>query len=148
MKLLTRWLTCISLVSFLWDIGKQYNPTCDAAFSHLGLFYLLRAVFMERWTKNLKSLGTKNSKSLGTKNSKSLGTKNSKSLGTKNSKSLGTKNSKSLGTKNSKSLGSEIQKWALWGICGYLFCLIHTNVNVLGQVHHICYLKWLSLLMI
>ena len=26
------YLTCISLASFLWDIGKQYNPRCDAAF--------------------------------------------------------------------------------------------------------------------
>ena len=24
-------LTCLSLVSFLWDIGKQYSPRCDAA---------------------------------------------------------------------------------------------------------------------
>ena len=24
-------LTCLSLTSFLWDIGKQNNPRCDAA---------------------------------------------------------------------------------------------------------------------
>ena len=24
-------LTHLSLVSFLWDIGKQYSPRCDAA---------------------------------------------------------------------------------------------------------------------
>ena len=25
------YLTLLSLVSFLWDIGKQYSPRCDAA---------------------------------------------------------------------------------------------------------------------
>ena len=40
-------ISFISLASFLWDIGKQYSPRCDAAdsaASHLGLFCLLREI--------------------------------------------------------------------------------------------------------
>ena len=45
--------THISLASFLWDIGKQNSPKCDAAksASHLGIFCLLAG---NSWKNEIK----------------------------------------------------------------------------------------------
>ena len=51
-------LTHISLASFLWDIGKQYNPRCDAAERGVASEAILFAwrKYIEKWSKNSKSL--------------------------------------------------------------------------------------------
>ena len=50
-------LTHLSLASFLWDIGKQYSPRCDAAERGVPSGAILFAYrnFIEKWIKILKS---------------------------------------------------------------------------------------------
>ena len=45
--------THLSLASFLWDIGKQHNPGCDAAFCYGAILFAHRK-FIEKWDKNEK----------------------------------------------------------------------------------------------
>ena len=51
-------LTHISLVSFLWDIGKQSSPKCDAAKRGIPSGAILFACinFIEKWNKHEKIL--------------------------------------------------------------------------------------------
>ena len=53
-------LTHISLVSFLWDIGKQNSPRCDAAKRGVpsGAILFAQRKFIEKRNKNEKSLPT------------------------------------------------------------------------------------------
>ena len=46
-------LTHISLASFLWDIGKQYSPRCDAAERGVpsGAILFAWRNFIEKWDK-------------------------------------------------------------------------------------------------
>ena len=47
-------LTHISLASFLWDIGKQYSPRCDAAERGVpsGAILFAKRNIIEKWNKN------------------------------------------------------------------------------------------------
>ena len=56
--LLSHLLAHISLASFLWDIGKQNSPRCEAAERGLPSGAILFAFmnFIEKWNKNEKFL--------------------------------------------------------------------------------------------
>ena len=51
-------LTHLSLVSFLWDIGKQYSLRCGAAECGVpsGAILFAKRIFIQNVHKNLKSL--------------------------------------------------------------------------------------------
>ena len=56
--LFTAYLSHISLVSFLWDIGKQNRPRCDAAKRGVpsGAILFADMIIIEKLNKNEKSL--------------------------------------------------------------------------------------------
>ena len=56
-NLFLKLFTHISLASFLWDIGKQHSPRCDAAEcgAHLGLFCLHREISSKNEIKKNKN---------------------------------------------------------------------------------------------
>ena len=50
--LVVRFLTHLSLVSFLWDIGKQHSPRCDAVRGvPSGAILFAKRNFIEKWDK-------------------------------------------------------------------------------------------------
>ena len=56
--ILVTYLTHVSLASFLWDIGKQYSPRCDATECGIPAVAILFAkrIFIKNFYEMLKSL--------------------------------------------------------------------------------------------
>ena len=55
-RLQDHWSSGLSLVSLLWDIGKQYSPRCDAAECGVpsGAILFAERIFIEKLNKILK----------------------------------------------------------------------------------------------